>query len=313
MGEIRDHSRAVDRAEWRRARLALERDVGRGIVHTPQGPRRRPASDAVLHAVEAGFHASGLAPALARRAGRFRIEEQVFAFPDLPAGFDDYTILHLSDLHVDSVPGQMEEAGFALAGHAVDLVALTGDYQNQGAPSAGRAGTAIGALLAPLSPRDGVVAVLGNHDRHTMAEALEAEGIRVLLNETVAVARGGSVLSLVGTDDPHIFYTPAAARALAAPAPGFSVALVHTPELADLAAGAGHRLYLCGHTHGGQVCLPGGRPMVTALFSHRELARGRWRRGAMHGYTSRGLGCGQMPMRIQAPAEATLIRLVRDS
>ena len=82
---------------------------------------------------------------------------------------------------------------------------------------------------------------------------------------------------------------------------------IMTVDLATLAADLGYNLYLSGHTHGGQVCLLGGRPVLTALDSHRHLASGRWKVRNMLGYTSRGLGYGFAPYRFNCPPEVTVI------
>ena len=87
--------------------------------------------------------------------------------------------------------------------------------------------------------------------------------------------------------------------------------LVHTPEVADMAAAAGHDLFLCGHTHWGQVCLPGGVPVVTALYANRALARGAWRRGDMLGYTHAGCGVSRIPVRFFTRGEVVSITLRR--
>ncbi|MGE5504702.1 MAG: metallophosphoesterase, partial [Actinomycetota bacterium] len=102
-----------------------------------------------------------------------------------------------------------------------------------------------------------------------------------------------------------------------APAQGrFGIALVHSPELAPEAAAAGHRLYLCGHTHGGQISLPGGIPVLTHDQRRhgqvpRRLARGRWSHGAMTGITSTGAGASGIPLRFATPPEMLRITLRR--
>jgi predicted MPP superfamily phosphohydrolase len=83
--------------------------------------------------------------------------------------------------------------------------------------------------------------------------------------------------------------------------------------MADYAARAGYALYLCGHTHGGQVCLPGGKPVVTHLARCRRAARGLWQWGGMTGYTTTGLGVSGPPLRFNCPGEAALITLRRST
>jgi hypothetical protein len=124
------------------------------------------------------------------------------------------------------------------------------------------------------------------------------------------VRRGGQTIALTGIDDVHRFYTPAAHAALSAHDPqAFGIVLAHSPEMAGEAAAAGHSLYLCGHCHGGQLCLPGGRPLITHLSRHRDLYAGLWRYGEMWGYTSTGAGLADPPIRFNCRGEVTEFRL----
>jgi predicted MPP superfamily phosphohydrolase len=144
-----------------------------------------------------------------------------------------------------------------------------------------------------------------------MAEAFEALGIDVLINQTRTIRRGGAQIHVTGTDDVHYYYTEAARTALEAAPKGFKIALIHSAELADVAADAGFSLYLAGHTHGGQVCLPGGIPIITHMSRHRPYAAGLWRHGSMTGYTTTGVGVSGLPVRFNTRAEAVLITLRR--
>lgn len=253
-----------------------------------------------------GLYARGRDNALAPR-----LVERSFSFPDLPAAFDGYRILHVSDPHLDCLPELAGVARQMLSGVSVDLVAVTGDIQ--GAPEApvARATIPLANILAGPRVRDRTVAVLGNHDSAIMAEALEHFGMTTLINESLTIERDGERLVLTGLDDVHRFYTPAAKSALTAAPSGFRIALVHSPEVADYAAAAGFSLYLCGHTHGGQICLPSGRSIFTRLRRCRFGAQGEWRVGAMIGYTSNGLGVGEVPLRFNCRGEIAVITLRR--
>jgi predicted MPP superfamily phosphohydrolase len=254
--------------------------------------------------------AVGLKPRAMANASALGLAEIEVAVPRLPAVFEGYRILHLSDIHVGRIPGLTERAARLVSGLSVDLTVLTGDVQTEGFPSAESAARSVAGLTAGVSSRDGVIGILGNHDCHHLVERLEARGVRMLVNEHAFIGRGGTRMHLAGVDDVHCFYTEASERALRArPADVFSVALVHSPELADVAEEAGYSLYLSGHTHGGQICLPGGRPLMTALDSHRSLAAGTWRRGGMAGCTSRGVGVTRRA-RFNCPPEISLLRLV---
>lgn len=310
------HLSSQGRDVWRRERLRLEDRLCRQDRRsTPLGERRRwsRGGDRLFNTLVTGaVHLAGLHGHGRRNAADLRVRDVPMAFAHLPPAFDGYGILHLSDLHVGNLPELSAAWVRSLSGTGADLVAITGDFQSDGQPAAAaEAGRLLAPLLSVLAPRDGIVAVLGNHDRADMADVLGAMGVTVLVNERHTLNRRGEHIHLVGTDDVHCFYTPAATAALSACRDGFRIALVHSPELAGQAEAAGYALYLCGHTHGGQIALPGGRPLLTMLDRHRDLAAGAWRHGHLRGHTSAGTGTGDPPLRFNTRPEATLIRLVR--
>lgn len=297
------------RAAWREARARMERD---GRRFTRWGQRRWSATPGPLSIVEPCLAALGLRRRAIANTLAVETIELTLAFPDLPPAFDGYTILQLSDLHVGRVPGLAERTASLLRGTTVDLVAITGDIQSWGLPRPEIAADEVATIVTAVSARDGILGVLGNHDSHVLVEPLEQRGIRLLLNERASVYRAGDELQVIGVDDIHRYYTASAEWALRARSPeAFSIALVHTPEFADLAAESGYGLYLAGHTHGGQICLSKGQPVLTALDRrYRSLASGVWRYGAMTGYTSRGVGVARRA-RFNCPPEITILRLRR--
>jgi|SRR5579864_1335362 len=255
-----------------------------------------------------GFYRRGQNNALAPDLREFTV-----AFPDLPAAFDGYRILHLSDTHFDFLPELADIAARMLAGLEVDALMLTGDVHGDRHAPLAHSIAPLDRILARVSVRDRRLAVLGNHDPAEMAEALDRAGFTVLLNDSVLLERGGQRIVVTGLDDVHYFYTPAATRALAEAPPGFRIALVHSAEVADHAAAAGYALYLCGHTHGGQICLPNGRAILTLLRRCHFGAVGEWRFGRMIGYTSRGLGISGVPLRYNCRGEMSVITLRRQA
>jgi len=295
-----------DRDAWRRWRVVAE--TAR-MASTVRGPRRK-STPVLLLAKTVGLALGlvGVGRAASRDLGLTEIE---FLCPTLPPAFDGYTILHLSDIHAGMGDGVIERAAGLVRNLPADLVVFTGDIQTVGRPDAAGTVLMLSPLLEALEARDGILAVLGNHDSHDLPEPLEARGVTVLINERAEIRRGPDAIHVTGTDDVHYFFTEAAVCALTVRPPGFSIALVHSPELADVAAAAGHALYLTGHTHGGQIALPCGRPIMTATVKHRRLASGVWRFGAMQGFTSRGIGTGPVPVRWNCPAEIARIRLRR--
>ncbi len=144
-----------------------------------------------------------------------------------------------------------------------------------------------------------------------MAEELERIGFDVLINRSLEIRRAGDRIRLTGLDDVHSFYTARAHAALGEADGACAVALVHSAELADHAADAGYSLYLSGHTHAGQIALPGGRPVVAQLSRCKHAAAGLWRQGAMIGHTSSGLGVSRPPVRFNTRGEVALLTLRR--
>jgi predicted MPP superfamily phosphohydrolase len=219
----------------------------------------------------------------------------------------------LSDLHVDYLPETLDAALELVSGEQADICVLTGDYRKRVSGPFEHILPDFERLFAQVRTRDGIYAILGNHDCADMVPAFERIGIEVLVNETRHIQRGKAQISLTGTDDVHYYYSEAARAALEIAPEGFKIALIHSAELADVAAEAGFQLYLAGHTHGGQVCLPGGKPIITHMSSHRRYATGLWRHDNMVGYTTTGVGVSGLPVRFNTRGEVVLITLNRSS
>jgi predicted MPP superfamily phosphohydrolase len=159
---------------------------------------------------------------------------------------------------------------------------------------------------------DPVYGVLGNHDSVAFVTAFEAMGIRMLVNEAAMLRRGDAQIALVGIDDPHFYRLDSIPHAIAGVASDVpSILLSHAPEVYRQAARAGFDAMLCGHTHGGQICLPGGHPVTIDADVPRRMGRGSWRAHGMIGYTSPGAGTSIVDVRINCPPEITLHRLCR--
>jgi uncharacterized protein len=192
-----------------------------------------------------------------------------------------------------------------------DLCVLTGDYRGK---TYGPYQAAIEGLARVRAHLQGpVYGVLGNHDTIRMVPDLEEIGIRMLLNESEALERDGERLHLVGIDDAHYYRVDNIEKAASAvPAAEFSILLSHTPEIYRQAAHAGFKLLLSGHTHGGQICLPGAIPIILDSVLPRRMGAGAWTHRDMIGYTSVGVGSCILPVRLNCPPEITLHRLLRD-
>ncbi len=245
-----------------------------------------------------------------------RQETNRIVSPRFPTAFRGLRLLHLSDIHLDTMADGGKRLRRLVAELEYDLCVITGDILY--APDAlATQQEQMRLLTESLHPALGTYAVLGNHDYIETVPWLESLGIRVLLNEGIALARDEDVLYLAGVDDPEAFATHDIEKALTgrpetAQGRPFTVFLCHSPALAAEAQAQGANLYLCGHTHGGQICLPGGVPIITKAASPRRHASGSWRVGKMVGYTSRGAGSALPAVRFNCPPEVTIHVLERE-
>jgi predicted MPP superfamily phosphohydrolase len=240
-----------------------------------------------------------------RNAESIVVRRNDLRFAELPPAFDGFTILHISDLHADMNEVAMGNLIQLVRDMQYDLCVLTGDYRGKtfGPFEAALAGVA--SVRAHL--RLPIYGVLGNHDTIQMVPAMEAMGIPMLLNECEVIARGDQRIYLAGIDDAHFFRVDNIEKAASQiPKEGFSILLSHTPEVYRQAAHANFNLMLSGHTHGGQLCLPGSIPIKLEAALPRRMGAGAWQYHNMSGYTSVGAGSSVVPVRLNCPPEITL-------
>ena len=246
---------------------------------------------------------------LKKNAMRPQMKRVELFFAKLPKAFDGYQILHLTDLHLDCQQGLEQRILEAVGGMECDLILFTGDYQDKFDLDPYANQEALAVLAEGLKCQDGIYATLGNHDSYKTAELLESLGIKTLVNQTVTLSKGGQKIHLTGIDDVHYFYSFQTQEAIFAPNPGFKILAAHSPEAYQMAKVADYDLYLAGHTHGGQVCLPFGIPIVTHARITRDMVRGVWRLGRLVGYTNCGAGTSGIPIRWNCPGEILLLTL----
>ena len=289
-------------------RLGIEHDhqaqmfgQGLNVFHLENLPGARQLIAAVL--VVSGLYWRGL-----RNAKDIRVVHNTIASSRLPKAFDGYTLLHLSDLHADLSDDITGEVARLASGCDYDICVMTGDYRAQTSGPHDAALAGMRRIREAL--RGPIYGVLGNHDSAAMVLALESLGIRLLVNECIDLNRSGERIHLAGIDDAHFFRLDNIEKAAAQiPDSEFSILLSHTPEIYRQAAHAGFDIMLSGHTHGGQICLPGGIAVTLDSVLPRRLGSGAWRHAGMTGYTSRGAGCSIIPVRFNCPPEITLHHL----
>ncbi len=229
----------------------------------------------------------------------------------LPTGFDGGRVLFITDAHLGTIDNFAEKI-IALADRAeYDYCVLGGDYSLRSYPEQWRG--ELDKLARFLKGKSRVFAVLGNHDDYRTAEQLDGHGVEVLINEHVCLERGAEKIYLVGIDDCHYYAAAELAEAQEGIADGaFKILVSHSPELYAEASDAGFSLYLAGHTHAGQLCLPGGIALMSRTPGPRMLIRGKWEYRDMVGYTSSGAGSAGVAARFFCPPEVALLTLAKD-
>jgi uncharacterized protein len=233
-------------------------------------------------------------------------------FEDLPPSFDGFRILHLADLHIDALEGLAEVVADLVSPLDFDLCVMTGDYRFKVQGPCDGIYPGLRTILSTIRTEQSVLGILGNHDESEIAIELENLGVRMLINEAAEIFLGDESLHVIGVDDPHFYGCDDLEGALeGVPEDGFKVLLAHTPEIYEKAARSGINLYLCGHTHAGQIRLPIIGEILQNADCPRAYAQGEWRHDRMLGHTSAGVGCSVVPVRYNCPPEIPVIELAR--
>ncbi len=233
-----------------------------------------------------------------------------FYFPDLPPAFDGYKILFLTDLHLDCLDGLTEKIVEIVRQTSSDLCILGGDFRMRTYGSFTAALDEMGRLLPEIRAKDGILGVLGNHDCLEMVESFKDRGVSLLINDSRAVERDGERIWIVGVDDCHYFKAHDLKSAFTGlPLQTFSILVSHSNEVYREAVEYRPDLLISGHTHAGQILLPGIGPVFTHSKAPRRFCHGRWEYEGMPGYTSAGAGVSGVPVRFNCTGEITLITL----
>ena len=272
--------------------------------------------------VIAGVAATTLGYAVAIEPYAISIERVEILCPRLPVELDGYTILQVSDLHMRKM-GRRERSIARLieSMDTPNLVVVTGDlvHTTEGIEP-------FMCLAESLKARDGVFAVFGNSehkngiDSAEFAIRLSRGGVVPLTNQSVCVEYSGGQFHLAGVDDPASGYDDLDQALRAVAADEFVVLLMHSPDPIGLAAARGVDVVLSGHTHGGQVRIPGFGAALTHSWHGRRMSSGLYtgeglqkitgsRPGRTRLYVTRGLGVSGLALRFLCPPELSLISL----
>ena len=261
-------------------------------------------------ALKIGLRAVGLYPTGRRNALSPVVRQIILRCPHLPAAFDGFRVLHVSDFHIDGVDGLAEALVPVLAGISADLCVFTGDYRFEDRGPFTAVYPRMRKVVDAISAEHGILGILGNHDPAEIVWGLEALGVRMLVNETVEIRCGADSLWVAGVDDPFDYRCDDLEAALeGVPPNAFKLLLAHAPEIYQTAADQGVDLYLSGHTHGGQIRLPFIGAVKHNANCPKEFRHGLWKHAGMHGYTTAGVGCSSVPVRFNCPPEIVLFEL----
>jgi predicted MPP superfamily phosphohydrolase len=288
-----------------RRRLALEHDHRTLWLHQGEGVFRLERWVDVDTLVRFCLKISGLAKRGYRNFLDIQCVERHWWFARLPPAFDGFRLLQMSDPHADLDEAWADIAIKAIQRTPHDAAVITGDFRNATYLGSPAAVEVMRPILAAMTPP--LFGILGNHDFIELVPPLEKMGLRLLLNEVVSLEREGARLWIGGVDDPHFYRTHDLAKVRAAiPEDGFALLLAHSPEVWREAARLKYDFMLAGHTHGGQICLPGGRAVVCPCHVPEAQIYGPWAEGTLQGFTSPGTGSCGVAARFNRPPELTL-------
>lgn len=245
----------------------------------------------------------------------FEVERVAVTIPGLDPSFDDYRIASIADIHLgqwlttkrfEGVMGLVNE-------QRPDLIAFIGDFFSY---EVDRFSDDMVRVLRTLSPADGCVAVLGNHD-HWVGAAKVRSILRLahvidLSNDVHTIHKAEAALSIAGVDSLMAHADRLDSVLMKLPPSGPAILLAHEPDFADVSATTGQfSLQISGHSHGGQLIIPGLGTLIRAPHA-RRYPLGRYQVGDMVHYTSRGIGTNVFWLRINCPPEITMFTLTSD-
>jgi predicted MPP superfamily phosphohydrolase len=237
---------------------------------------------------------------------RLSVTRQTVPVSRLPVALAGVRVGLVTDLHYGRFTGDAMLASVveAMAAEAPDLILLAGDFVT----NSERAAVApCAAALAGLAAPAGVFAALGNHDPDPQVKsAFERRGVAVLRDEHTRIAVRGEPVSVGGLR--YWSRRPADLQKTFRGSRGFPILLAHDPRRLDLAAAAAIPLVLSGHTHGGQIVLPGIGAPAAARY---PVVHGLGRRGPSTLFVSRGVGTVVLPVRFHCPPEVAILTLAR--
>lgn len=250
-----------------------------------------------------------------------QVREIELKFSNLPSAFDGYTILHISDLHLTKL-GLLEKRTMEIIGQReVDTCVVTGDITSQP-----RASDIFRRVCSVIKHRDPLFAVLGNSEHkpwvspQILREALTFDGLNMLVNSSSRITRDGQSIRIVGVDDAYSRLADFDTAFDGIDPNDFIIYLTHCPSVALQGITRGADLVLAGHTHGGQVRIPGVNQFWTHMRANQKLNDGLYTPeklkklikadvGESVLFVNRGIGTSRLHVRLFCPPEIVYIVL----
>jgi hypothetical protein len=181
------------RRAWAKSRADMESNPKRKTLTNKRFLKKFSWFDLLSKGFELGLRFSPFYQRGKSNAGNPVVNRVDFVFDSLPKAFEGYTILHMTDLHLDFIPQIAHKICEQIQFIQADLCVMTGDYSSL--TGGNRYQDILGPMrqvVSAVHQRDGLVAILGNHDTYKMVSPFEEMGIKLLINETVAITRGNS-------------------------------------------------------------------------------------------------------------------------
>jgi len=269
--------------------------------------------DFIVDSVKFGLKISGLGKIAYENAKKVKLRELVFSFQDLPEAFDGYRILFISDFHIDGMNPLCDILIETIKPLSYDICLWGGDYRFLTRGNVEECVSRLSRLVDVLKDKSQIMAILGNHDEYEIGEAIDALGVDMLINENRRINRGDDSIYICGVDDCHYYAAHDFDEAeVDIPEDAFKILISHSPELYADAEARGYKLYLAGHTHAGQLCLPGGIPVICEAHVPRKMIFDSWEFKSIKGYTSAGAGTSGTPGRFNSSSEVVIIELQKN-
>ncbi len=257
------------------------------------------------------FDSIGLSALGFRNTQKISVKKLELKNSKIPKEFDGFRIMFISDFHLNGNPLLMRPLKNILESQQVDLYLFGGDYQVNAFGNYRIIKSLYSQLLTSIDTSK-VYAVLGNHDEYAIAQILNDLGINMLINDYVTIEREQESILITGIDDSdrylsHVF--PKIDRDLL---PKYKILLTHSPNVYKEGQSEGYDILLAGHTHSGQICYPGGIPILRFTKFPRKYSYSLWNYKDMVGYTTAGVGNTWVNIRFFCPPEVVIFTLKSD-